>query len=100
MITCFIEYEVNPAKLADFEAYGRMWIPLVEKFGGAHHGYFLPHESASDLAICLFSFPSLAEYEAYRIAASKDEDCQNAIKFAEETGCILRYDRHFLKPLS
>lgn len=76
-----------------------MWIPLVKKFGGTHHGYYLPHESANDLAVCLFSFPSLGDYEAYRIMSAEDEECQIAFKFAEKMDCIRRFDRHFLRPL-
>lgn len=99
MITCHIQYEVNPSKLAEFEKYAQMWMPLVEKFGGTHHGYWLPHESPSDLAVCLFSFPSLADYEQYRIKSMKDADCLKAFAYAEETDCIRRYDRHFLRPV-
>lgn len=99
MITCYLKYEIDPNKVADFEKYARMWIPLVEKFGGTHHGYFLPHESANDLAVCLFSFPSLAEYEAYRLKSATDEECQKAYAHARNTDCIRRYDRHFLRPL-
>ncbi|WP_299829850.1 NIPSNAP family protein [uncultured Roseobacter sp.] len=76
-----------------------MWIPLVEKFGGTHHGYYLPHESPNDLAVCLFSFPSLVDYEVYRIKSLTDSECQKAYKFAEDADCIKRYDRHFLRPL-
>lgn len=72
MITCYVRYELNPDKIDEFEEYARMWIPLLEKHGGKYHGYYLPHESANDLAVTLFSFPSLAAYEEYRIA-SKDE---------------------------
>ena len=36
--------------LPDFEQYAKMWIALVEKFGGTHHGYFMPSEGASDTA--------------------------------------------------
>jgi len=32
-----------------------MWIPLVGKFGGQHHGYFLPHEGPNNIAHALFS---------------------------------------------
>ncbi|WP_280429962.1 NIPSNAP family protein [Nocardia brasiliensis] len=39
---------------------------LVERHGGTHHGYFLPAEGASDKALALFSFSSLAAYEEYR----------------------------------
>jgi len=39
MITCFLQYEIAPGKLAEFEAYARSWIVLVDRFGGKHHGY-------------------------------------------------------------
>ena len=99
MITCYIRYEVDPAKLAEFETYARLWIDLVPRFGGVHHGYFLPHESASDLAVAMFSFPSLAAYEAYRTDSFKDADCIAAFDYARETACIRRYDRQFLRPV-
>jgi hypothetical protein len=51
MITCYLRYEVPLGKLAEFEAYGRMWIELVPRFGGIHHGYFLPSEGASDVQL-------------------------------------------------
>lgn len=60
MITCYIKYKVNPYKLKEFEIYAQKWIPLVNKFGEIHHGYFLPHEGTNDMALALFSFPSLA----------------------------------------
>ena len=41
MVTVFLRYVLDPHKLADFEHYGRRWIPLVERFGGRHHGYFM-----------------------------------------------------------
>lgn len=99
LITCYVRYELNPDKISEFEEYARMWIPLVEKFGGTHHGYFLPHESANDVAVCLFSFPTLADYEAYHLKSMGNQECQIAFKFADETGCIKRYTRHFLRPL-
>ena len=76
-----------------------MWIPLVEKHGGKHHGYFLPKESASDLAVALFTFDSLADYEHYRLQADQDPECQQAYAFAEQTRCILSYEREFLEPV-
>lgn len=99
MITCYLRYVVDPCKLADFEAYARMWIPLVTQMGGTHHGYFLPHEGASNLAIALFSFPSLAAYEAYRQRMDTDEECEAAYAFAEKTRCILSYERSFMRPI-
>ncbi|MEM6794407.1 MAG: NIPSNAP family protein [Acidobacteriota bacterium] len=99
MITCYVHYRLDMYKVAEFERYARLWIPLVEKFGGVHHGYFLPHESPSDLAVALFSFDSLAAYEEYRRLAEEDEECLAAYRFAAETRCILSYERSFLRPV-
>ena len=99
MITCFLKYEIDADKIADFEVYAKMWIPLVEKFGGKHHGYFLPSEGASDVAYALFSFPSLADYEEYRRRAATDEGCQKAMDFYHETKCFRRYERSFMRPV-
>jgi hypothetical protein len=99
MITCCVEYDVSPAKLAEFERYAKLWIELVPRFGGTHHGYFLPSEGDSHRALCLFSFPSFAAYEQYRIAAAADPDCQAAIRFGVETGTLGRYKRSFFRPL-
>lgn len=99
MITCYLRYVLDPYKIPDFEAYARMWIPLVNRMGGIHHGYFLPHEGANNIAYALFSFPSLAAYEDYRKRIVNDPECQEAFAIAERTGCILSYERSFMKPI-
>jgi hypothetical protein len=99
MITCTLRYVIDPYKLQEFEHYAKLWIPLVNRLGGTHHGYFLPHEGANDIALALFSFPSLAAYEAYREAMAADAECQAAFAYAEETRCILRYERSFMRPI-
>lgn len=99
MITCYLDYTIDASKIDDFENYAKMWIPLVKRFGGTHHGYFLPHEGASNKAYALFSFPSLAAYEKYRIDSMTDVDCIKAYNFAKETKCIISYHRSFMKPL-
>jgi antibiotic biosynthesis monooxygenase (ABM) superfamily enzyme len=99
MITCFLKYTINPYKLREFEVYAKKWIPLVNKFGGKHHGYFLPHEGANNIATALFSFDSLAAYEKYREDSLRDDDCQAAYQYAIDTQCILHYERSFMKPI-
>ncbi|MFK7958351.1 MAG: NIPSNAP family protein [Lysobacterales bacterium] len=99
MITCVIRYQIDPEKTNQFEHYAELWIPLVEKFGGTHHGYYLPHEGANDRALALFSFPSLADYETYRAQSLDDPQCQQAYAFASESQCIQRYGREFLRPV-
>lgn len=99
MVTCFLNYVIDPYKLSEFEHYAKLWIPLVNKFGGQHNGYFLPSEGSNNIALALFTFPSLAEYEVYREHSFKDEDCIAAFKYAEDTRCILSYERSFFKPI-
>jgi hypothetical protein len=50
MITCHLRYMIDPYKRDEFEIYGKIWIPLVNQFGGIHHGYFLTHEGANNIA--------------------------------------------------
>ena len=99
MITCYLRYIVDPYKLKEFEHYGRLWIPLVEKFGGRHHGYFMPSEGTSNVALALFSFDSFAAYEQYRQQSFQDPACLAAVKYAEETRCFLSYERSFFRPV-
>jgi hypothetical protein len=99
MITCYLRYVIDPYKATEFERYARMWIPLVNKFGGIHHGYFLPHEGANNVAFALFSFPSLAAYEEYRLKMAGDPECLRAFEFAEKTRCIVSYERSFMRPV-
>lgn len=99
MITCHVRYVLDPFKLREFEIYAKMWIPLVAKFGGTHHGYFLPSEGSSNVALAMFSFPSLADYESYRAQAASDPECQAAMRYYEETRCFLSYERTFFRPI-
>ena len=99
MITCYLRYIVDPYKLKEFEHYAKLWISLVERFGGTHHGYFLPSEGANNVALALFSFPSLAAYEQYRTLFGTHPDFIAADRIRDESGCVLRYERTFMRPL-
>ena len=99
MITCHLKYIVDATKLPEFEQYCRMWLPLIKKFGGIHHGYLLPSEGASNVALGSFSFASLAAYEQYRIKSLEDSECQVAFNFARESRCFLSYERTFFRPV-
>ena len=61
--------------------------------------YFLPAEGASDKALALFSFPSLAAYEQYRGLFGEHPDFVAADRIRDESGCVLRYERTFMRPL-
>ncbi|WP_114767120.1 NIPSNAP family protein [Vibrio rhodolitus] len=99
MITCYIKYVIDPKKTPEFEQYAKMWIPLVERFGGQHNGYFLPAEGANNIALALFTFESLSAYEEYRNKSFDDPDCLHAFDYADKTGCIISYERSFFRPV-
>lgn len=99
MVTIYLRYVIDPYKLAEFEHYGKLWIPLVNRMGGQHHGYFMPSEGANNVALALFSFPTLAAYEQYRSASQTDAECQAVFRYADDTRCIVSYERSFFRPV-
>ena len=99
MITCHVRYIIDPYQIDAFERYSRSWIAVVTRLGGQHHGYFLPAEGANNVAYCLFSFASLADYERYRQEAARDPECVHLVEEASELKFIVSYERSFLRPL-
>lgn len=99
MITCFLRYVIDPNKTVEFEHYGKTWIDLVNEMGGVHHGYLMPYEGANNIAYASFSFPSLAAYELYRKELDASEVCQSVLQEAKANGCIISYERSFMKPI-
>ncbi len=98
MITCYVRYTIDLHQLDAFEAYARAWIPIVNSMGGTHHGYFLPDEG-DNVAIALFTFPSLADFEAYKRKREHDPRCKAAFELANTSKCILHYEGQFMRPI-
>jgi len=99
LVTCFLKYVIDPSKIEEFEYYAKLWIPLVDKFGGKHNGYFLPSEGANNIALALFTFPSLAEYKTYRNDSFNDPECIEAFEYVKDTRCVISYERSFFRPV-
>ncbi|NGX52843.1 MAG: hypothetical protein KR126chlam5_01149 [Candidatus Anoxychlamydiales bacterium] len=117
MFTCLIRYVVDHNKREEFEKYACTWMRLIEKYGGIHHGYFLPVKNSneapnpsfsfpgigengpSNVAVALFSFSSLEKYEAYRKEIKNDEESRSITAHFKETQCFVSYERSFLQPL-
>jgi hypothetical protein len=100
MITCFIRYELDPYKLADFEAYARVWHAAIPRCGGDLVGYFAPHEGSNTTAYALINFDSLASYEAYRARLREDAECRANFEFNLREQFISKEERLFLRPVS
>ena len=111
-VTCQIRYQLDVNKLNEFEAYARAWIVLIERYGGTHHGYFMPreapegarisfpqigHDGPTDVAIAWFTFPDEQGYLRYRRLVADDPDCQSAEALYRETACFISYERLFLE---
>jgi NIPSNAP len=112
MITCFLRYTIDPDNLPAFEHYARVWMRLIEKYGGTHHGYFLPDKDApnasfsfpgiaqegpANIAVALFSFPDVEAYDSYRREVSNDPECHAITAHYERTTCFTKYERTFVK---
>jgi uncharacterized protein (DUF1330 family) len=97
MITCVIQYTLDPHRIDDFEKYATTWPSIIERCGGSLTGYYLPHEGANDFAIALIDFESLAAYEQYRARLAADPDAQANRRHAIETRCITAERRSFLR---
>ena len=113
-VACQIRYTLDLNKLNAFESYAHTWMVLVEKYGGVHHGYFIPraspdrvgvsfpglgYDGPADVAVAMFTFPDEESYRRYREMVASDPECQSAEALARETGCFIRYERLFLEPL-
>lgn len=97
MITCVIQYTLDPGKLPAFEDYATRWPPVIERCGGDLLGYFLPKEGANNYAVALIEFDSLAAYEQYRARLAADPDAQQNVADMLASGCVLVESRSFLR---
>jgi hypothetical protein len=113
-VTCEIRYTLNPNALSAFESYARTWMMLIERYGGVHHGYFMPRaapdgaqfsfaglgsDGPKDVAVAIFTFPDEESYRRYRETVANDPECLAAAQLVRGTGCFTRYERLFLEPV-
>ena len=96
-VTCFIRYQLDPYRRADFEAYAKRWIGIIPRCGGDLVGYWMPHEGTNSVAFALISFDSLASYEAYRGRLRADPEGAATFGFAEQGKFIVAEERTFLR---
>lgn len=94
-IACFIRYEIDPFKRAQFAQYATAWGEIIPRCGGELLGYFLPHEGRNFEAWGLIAFPSLAAYEAYRARLRADGPARANFAFAQAERFIVREERTF-----
>lgn len=114
-VTCEIRYHLDPERISEFEAYAQIWMKLIERYGGKHHGYFMPREKpagaevsfarvgndgATDVAIALFTFSDEKAYSRYRHLAATDPEGVAANARFGANPPFITYERIFLTPLA
>jgi hypothetical protein len=99
MITLFLRYTIDPNKLSDIAKYSAdEQIPIRES-GGKILGYFMPTDfaGATNEAIGLIDFPSLAEYEIYRARLAAHPLHKKCVEVLESTGALLSIHRSLVQ---
>jgi hypothetical protein len=97
MITCFIQYEIEPSQHTEFGRYAREWGQVIPRCGADLIGYFAPHEGSATTAYGIYSIADLAAYEAYRARLREDPQARANLDFARNEKFIRREDRIFLR---
>jgi hypothetical protein len=98
MITCHLKYIIDPYQIPAFEAYGKLWIGLVNRMGGTHHGYFLPSEGANNVAYACSASPAWPPTSS---TARRRKPIPSASPPSPwpPSSVFLSYERSFLRPV-
>jgi len=99
-ITCFIRYQIDATKVAQFEEYARNWGQCIPSCGADLVGYFAPHEGSATTAYGVYHIDSLAGYEAYRARLKDHALGKSNYEFAQREKFLIREDRIFLRRVS
>jgi NIPSNAP protein len=96
MLTCIIQYQIDPTKTDQFRQYARNWGQAIPRCGADLIGYYAPHEGSATLAYGIYNIPSLAAYEEYRARLRADSLGQENYAFAQDNRFVLRENRTWL----
>ena len=96
MLTCIIQYRIDPTKRAHFEEYAQRWGQAIPRCGADLIGYYAPHEGSTTLAYGIYNIESLAAYEAYRQRLQQDPLGQENYAFAQREKFLLQEERTFV----
>ena len=100
MLTCIIQYQIDPTKREQFVHYAQNWGQAIPRCGVDLIGYYAPCEGSTTLAYGIYNVDSLADYEQYRKRLCNDPLGKENYEFAQEEKFLLSEDRTFLKQVS
>lgn len=99
-ITCFIQYQIDPYRVEDFEQYARTWGQAIPRCGAELIGYFAPHEGSATTAYGVYTIEDLAAYQDYRHRLAEDPLGVQNYQFAKHRQFIRSEDRIFTRLVS
>jgi hypothetical protein len=69
MITCVVDYVIDPSKAGAFEEFAKRWMELVNRHGGTHHGFSPRKDPATERLRCSASQaqPSTSNTDLYSV---------------------------------
>jgi hypothetical protein len=99
LITLFLRYTIDPNKLSDIAKYSADEQVPIRECGGKILGYFLPTDfaGATNEAIGLIDFPSLAEYEIYRSKLAANPLHKKYVEVLQSTGALISIQRSIVQ---
>ncbi|MEP0521676.1 MAG: NIPSNAP family protein [Hyphomicrobiales bacterium] len=97
MLTCIIEYEIEPFKRDAFSKYAQSWGQAIPQCGAELIGYFAPHEGNTSKAFGIYNVENLAAYEAYRKRLAGHPLGRENYRFAADKKFIRSETRAFYK---
>lgn len=100
MLTCIIEYDIDPFKRDKFYQYAQSWGQAIPQCGADLVGFFAPHEGNTTKAFGIYNIANLAAYEAYRKRLADHPLGRKNYRFAAEKGFIRSEHRAFYKVAS
>lgn len=99
MLTLCIRYSINPNKITEFKTYVGQELQVIRRSGGNVIGYFFPtdYAGATNEALGLIDFPTLAEYEQYRSVLAKDPEHKTNVLHLEQSGAVIKMERSIIQ---
>jgi hypothetical protein len=99
VLTLSIRYVINPNRFSDFKTYVDAEMEPIRRSGGMNIQYFLPTDfaGATNEALGLVDFNSLAEYERYRAALADDGGHKTNVEQLQCSGAVLSMNRSIIR---
>ena len=99
MITCHVRYEIDPAEIDAFERFARAgWTSSSATAARITAISCRPRARATSPTRSSAS-PAWPDYERYRERFGVDPEFIAADRIRDESGCVRRYERSFMRPL-